>query len=417
MKTRFARRAAYTAATSALLTAALAGGCGGKGSYTKDYTSAAEQKVSVLKAGTEWQMAHQAFLAGDLEKALRKVDASLRMNDTVPKSHILRGRILMEQGDLGASLQALYTAETLDPNNPDAQYYLGIIHERLLEPETAADRFMRASELDGHNPQYAVAAAEMLIDLGRVDEAKAYLSDGPMFEHDAGVQQALGHIAMIQGEPSVAVERFREATLLAPDDDAIAEDLVRAQVEVGRYADAERGLTRMLADPEHAQRRDLLHLHARCLVFLDEPVEARTIYQNLVSTDEGRNDAEAWSGLGNVAFMIGDERTLRRAASRLVVIAPGRPDGYQLWALIHRQAGEFRSALDSVDRALELFPNDSALHALRGLVLSDMNRPGQAAVAFTNAVSLDPTNQTYRMLLEMVEAGDTRATTAPSTTE
>ncbi|MEL6740178.1 MAG: hypothetical protein AAFP26_05950, partial [Planctomycetota bacterium] len=85
------------------------GGCSGQGRYTREAVSQAEEKMSVIKAGTEWKMGEQAFLAGDLEKALRRVDASLSLNDTVTKSHVLRGRVLLEQGDLGESLMALKT--------------------------------------------------------------------------------------------------------------------------------------------------------------------------------------------------------------------------------------------------------------------------------------------------------------------
>ena len=43
-----------------------------------------------MKAAQEWDMARQAFLAGDLNKALEAVDHSLALNDKVVKSHVLR---------------------------------------------------------------------------------------------------------------------------------------------------------------------------------------------------------------------------------------------------------------------------------------------------------------------------------------
>src|SRR5687767_5935812 len=81
----------------ALLTLA---GCAGHGNYTQERVNAAGARMSQLKSGTEWQMAQQQFLAGELDKSLKTVDRSIALNDQVPKSHTLRGRILVEKGRL-----------------------------------------------------------------------------------------------------------------------------------------------------------------------------------------------------------------------------------------------------------------------------------------------------------------------------
>lgn len=383
----------------------LAAGCSTQGKYTREGVTLAEEKMSIIKSGTEWQMAHQAFLAGDLDKALKKVDASLSINDNVVKSHVLRGRILLEKGNLGGALEALLTATTINPNDPDAHYYLGIVHERLDDHEQAAEHYVQACELDGYNPGYAVAAAEMLIDLGRIDEAREYLSSDPMFEHDSGVRQALGHIAMIQGDPALGAEMFEEAALLAPNDTAILEDLARAQMATGAFADADQNIVRLLKEPANQGRRDLRHSRAQCLVELDRPVEARTIYQELLDGEDGLSDVEAWVGLGNVAYLLDDKNALRRCASRVVAIAPARADGYSLWALWHRENDDYRQALSAIDRAINADPSDPSMHAFRGVLLVDAGQRRAAIDAFTDAVTLDPANPGYRVMLEQAEAG------------
>ena len=104
-----------------------------------------------------------------------------------------------------------------------------------------------AAQLDPASPQYSLAAAEMMIDQCHLDQADDFLrARGPAFEHVAGVRQTLGHIAMMRGEHEAAAAFFNEARLLAPDDKAILEDLVRAQVAIGQYAQAEFNLTRLL---------------------------------------------------------------------------------------------------------------------------------------------------------------------------
>lgn len=398
---RRTRTTTIGAATLAL-TAALLTGCVGNGKYTSEHSSLAKQKMNILKAGTEWDMGRQAFLAGDLDKALDKVNASLGLNDQVPKSHVLKGRILLEKGDMGGALESLHTAEALDPMNPDAQFYLGVVYERLAQLENAHAHYSRACELDDYNPTYAVSAAEMLMDMDRVDEARVYLENGPDFEHNPGVRQTLGHIAMIQGESELAVELFEQARLLAPDDDSIVEELVRAQIETGRFREAELNLSTMLSKSENEDRRDLRHMRARCLLALDRPVEARQLYHALTRAQAGQADLDAWIGLGNVSYVLSDDRTLRQAASRVVALDPERHEGYALTALWFRRKGENDKALESVRDALAVAPTDADLLAFEGMLLSELGRLTEAKQSLMAAAQRAPTNAVFqRMLLKV----------------
>lgn len=390
-------------------------GCAGQGNYTREGVSMAKERMSFLKSATEWELARQAFLAGDLEKALRKVDTSLEINDTVVKSHVLKGRILIEMGDLGNALQSLQTATALDPEEPDAHYYLAIVYERINEPEMAREHFEIACEFDDYNPVYAVAAAEMMIDLDRVDEAKAYLNSIPMTENNAGIRQSLGHIALIEQNPEQAVEYFLQARLLAPDDEGIAENLIHAQIQAGNWRDAEKNISRLLKRPGNAEREDLKILHAKALMNTGRAIEARTIYQNIVSQDEGRSDVESWIGLANASMMIGDLRTVRKAATRVISLAPDSHEGFMLYAMYHRENQDHRSALKSILTAIEKSPSDPVLFALCGLIQRDLGLPNKALASISHAAELDPSNAQYARMLTEFTRGAYAA--SPSTTE
>ncbi len=380
-------------------------GCSGQGNYTREGASVAKERMNAMKSATEWEMARQAFVAGDLEKALRKVDASLALNQNVVKSHVLRARIMIEKGELGQSLRSLHTAITLDPQDADAHYYLGVTFERLNRPEDAAEHFMTASEVDDYNPGHFGAAAEMLVDMNRTEEARQYLLGLPATEDNAGIRQMLGHIALIQGDPESAVRFFSQARLLAPDDQAIQEDLIRAQMQVGEYAAAELNIAAMRKGKVNATRRDLMQLHAEALMGVNRPVEARALYQELLADPNMVSDVQAWIGLGNASYLVGDQRTLRRAASRVVALAPTSFEGYALWALCHRRDGQFDKALASIDQAITRAPEDPSFHALRAMILADMDRTGEAVQAARRAAQLDPDEPKYQTLQSQLRAG------------
>tara|TARA_R110000868_G_scaffold411617_1_gene706087 strand:- start:159275 stop:160510 length:1236 start_codon:yes stop_codon:yes gene_type:complete len=388
----------------ALTLPTLIGCAGGHGKYTQEHISLAKEKMSFMKSATEWDLARQAFLSGDLEKALTKVNGSIAINDTVVKSHVLKSRILIEMGDLGNAIKSLNTAETLSPEDPDTQYYLGVVYERLNRPEEALTHFENACEFDDYNPSYAVAASEMMIDLDRSVEARRYLETIPMAVNNAGIQQTLGHIALINQDSKQAELHFRDARLLAPDDTGILEQLIHTQMQNGHFAEAERNIAALLQSFEHKDRRDLKLLHAKALIGTQRPVEARSIYQELLSQTNGKSDLDAWIGLGNTSYSINDDRTARRAAARIVAIQPSLHDGYVLWAMIHRRGGDMDKALTAINDAIDRNNSDADLFAFRAVVQRDLGMTKNALSSAARALSLEPSNKELAGFVRSLEA-------------
>jgi len=369
---------------ASLAFAALAG-CGGPGKFTSEHATLAKAKLDTLKAATELDMARQSFLAGELSKAERQVTKALAMNPESAEAHVLIGRIQLEHGDMGKAVEALRRAAELRPDLVDAAYYLGVVNERLNRPEEALAAFQRAVELAPFDPQHAIAAGETLIDLGRAEEAEAFLLASKISANSPGIRQLLGHVSMIRGRYDEAVERFEQARLLAPDERAIAEDLVAAQMAAQRFAEAEFAIARLRRTAGENERRDLIHRQAECLMHLDRASEARTLYRELVRAGEGGGDVAAWIGLGEAATILGDEAEIRRAASRLVSLAPARPEGYVLWALAHGIAGDDAKALKAIEDGLAKAGPAADLHALHAMSLAQFGRGVEAQAALAAA--------------------------------
>lgn len=354
-------------------------GCGGS-AYTRQAGLEHRSKMDVMKSATEYDMARQAYFAGDLHKAIKRVETSIAINDQVPKSHVLRGRILLEMSELDGALDALHTAETLAPDNVDAHYFLGLTYERLGEHDEAFKHYAAAAELEPEKAQYVVAVAEVLIDDGRVDDAEEYiLSRRSRFDHNAGVRQTLGHIALMKNDPARALVMFSEARMLAPEDNEIVEDLAQTQIRLGRFGEAAGNLARLLKDKDFAaQRRDLRHAYGRCLMELGRYIDARDVYLSLTDSGEGESDVDAWIGLGNVACIINDPFRVRTAAGRVMALAPEREEGYLFRSMWHRRRGEHNEALRWLEVAANQTGGSSAIYSLAGLVLADMGRTEDA---------------------------------------
>lgn len=401
MDTRVVMRSALVIAAVVGMSASL--GCGGKGQYTKEHTSLAKEKMNVIKSATEWEMGRQAFFAGDLDKALKKVDMSISINPGVTKTQVLRGRIMLEKGEIGHAVRSFETALAIAPDDVDANYYMGIAQERLTKLDKAFEYYDHAAEFDEYNDQYAVAAAEMLIDMDKYDQAEAYLRQSPTFDHSAGVHQTLGHIARLRNDLPRAVTEFRSAQLLAPDDTGILEDLTRAQYDNGKFGDAAYGFATLLTRTECEDRRDLKHMYADCLVKLNRPLEARKYYQELTNDTQGASSLDAWIGLGNISYTVGDFTTVRQAATRVVALAPEQKDGYVLWALLHRHNGNIEASISSLGDAIARDPHDPLLHTMTALAYMELAKPVEARGALTQALAIDPGNQAATTVMKMID--------------
>lgn len=410
-----------------LCTLATFAGCAGvgHGEYTKQHISAANIKMQAMKSATEFEMAKQAFLAGDLDKALRTVDRSIAMTPEVPKCRTLRARVLMEMGDMEGASRSLKDAEELcnkpedktgllapvdNQQKVDVQYYSGILAERLQRREEALARYEAAAKLDPSNSQYVVAAAEIMIDLDRMPQAEQFLNEAQAnFPSSAGVRQTLGHIAMMKNDVKRAAELFNEARLLAPDDNGILEDLVRAQMALGQWAEAEYTLAKMLNLEANKGRRDLLHMRAECLTRIDRVLEAREVYIKLTADQAGAADVRAWTELGNVSLKLKDLNRLRVCASRVIAIAPEQADGYVLKALWQRRQGDLQGAAASLQQALQ-FKSDADTLVMLGVVYRDLNRVDDARKAFGAALNADAKNELASRALSELEHNAAMAT-------
>lgn len=404
MATPMRTRIALGLSASALLCLV---GCG-QGQYTKEGKTAAVEKMAMLKSGTEWQMAHQQFLAGDLTKAMKTVDRSIALNGKVAKSHVLRGRILMERSRLEEARNEMLAAIEIDQNFVDAHYYLGVIYERVNQTDDAMASYKKAMELDSANAQYPVAAAEMLISKGDLAGAETLLNERKQYlQYNPAIRQTMGHIATLRGDHAAAAQCFEEALLLAPGDQAITEDLVQAHIAARQYAEAENALAKLLDKKENEDRRDLQYMRARCLMALNRPVEAREILQKLTSSKDGSADLRAWVDLGNVAAVLKDKATLRQTMQRVQAMAPDKAEGFMLRAMYCRLDNRPDDALNAVNQAVSRAGDDATPLVFKSIILQDLGRVAEARAALAKAREVDPNNIQAAALLRQIEGGNT----------
>lgn len=412
------RTSTATVITVTALALAFTTGCVGPKEGTTAKINEAQSKLATVKSGVEWQQAQQQFLAGDLDKALSSVNKSLKVNPKVPKSYVLKGRIILEKGDGPAAVECFNQALALDPENCDANYYLGIVAERNREHAEALAHYRKSMELDASNPQYVIAAAEMLVQLDQRNEAiQLLLGCSSDISNSAGIRQTLGQIEALQGHYAKAAEYFGEARLIAPNDTQIVEQLVKAQVAAGQYADAEFYLSQLFKNDKIAARRDLQVLRARCLVHLDRLVDARTLLLKITESEAGQADVQTWIMLGEVCAKLNDNGRLRTISQRLISATPDRWEGYALKGLWLQRTGRRDDAALAFKAAVDRCEGDATPVVLYGALLSEMGKTAEARKCAQQAMAMQPSNPLAVKLQNYIDGRTTGIAGAPGTTD
>lgn len=387
-----------------LIAAAALSGCAGHGKYTAEGKELAEQNQARMKAASRYDLAMQEFVSGDPKRALQTIDQSIASHNGTPAAHLLRGRVLVELGRAEEGVEAFQTAIKIEPENAEGHYYLGMACERLHRSDDAVAAYKKAGELDRANAQYPIAAAELLIEQGKLKDAHAVLDNvSPEVKRSSGTLQTLGHIEMMQGNTAAGLTYFRDAATLSPNDPSLLDDLARAQVASGQIAEGERTLSRLLAMPKMQNRRDLVMLRARCLTEMDRPVEAREILYKLAQT--GDADPAVWKRLFELGRQLGDVRLQRQAASTLIAIAPNEPDGFVAMALCQKDMGEIDQAIVSLEKAMARTKTDPTPAKTLGMLRAQLGDRVGAARAFRKAAEMDPSDTRAQALAAEFEKG------------
>ncbi|XAM01092.1 tetratricopeptide repeat protein [Phycisphaeraceae bacterium D3-23] len=361
----------------------------------------ADNKWTALKSDLAMEMAEQQFATGQLTLALKTVRDQLVMDPENPRLWLMAGRVALENSELERSFGYLGKAIEYDPKLAEPYYYQGIIHQRWQQYEQAHARYIDARERDADNPSYTLAEAEMLAQLGRLDEAVAMLQEkATYFDQNAAIRAMLGHIHRRNTNHDQATFWFKQASMLAPDDHKLAEELARSYMTIGSYREAASTLSQLLYTDYGTDRDDLRRMLAQAYTNNGQFREAKVVCQQLTRDDP--TSVEDWFQLGELNYRLEDYSNALQAANRLINLAPDDHRGYTLAGMVWNKRNRLDRALTMFDRAAEVAPDNTTPLILRGMALQRDERPAAAAEAYRQALEVDPGDHRAQRLLASV---------------
>ena len=390
--------------TSALLAVCAAPlvltGCSGtpkQGNHER-WMEEADDRWTSLKSELAMEMAEQQFSTGQLTLALKTVEEQLISDPENPHLWLMAGRVALENSELERSYGYLGKAVEYDAELAEPHYYQAIIHQRWQQFDMALECYGTARQHDADNPSYTLAEAEMLSQLDRVGQAITVLEvKAVYFDQNAAIRAMLGHLHRRQGDHTQAVFWFKQASMLAPEDHKLAEELARSQMANGQHPDAAQTL-RHLLNTDYAQARDdLRRMLGEAYQLNGQAREARDVYQQL--TRDIPTGLEDWFKLAELNYKLEDYAAALQAANRLINLAPDDHRGYTLAGMVWHKRERTDRALAMFDRAAEAAPDSTTPLILRGMALQRDGRPAAAAEAYQRALQINPDDHRAMRLL------------------
>lgn len=321
------------------------------------------------------------------------------------RDELAKGAKQLASGDAAGAVATARAVTQAVPDAAEGWHLLGLALANDNQMEDAVVALGKAADLYRKNAQPLIAQGEILVSLGRRDEAMAALkaaterdpSDWRGFEALAALQERSGDLAAAKANYEVAMSlapkgqdysRFKLARMaLAANDGATALELLKP----------------VTSDPDASNAA--LDLLAAAQLQTGDTAGAIATYQGLIARG---SDLPAFIGLSRLQIRDGAyddaEATLKQAVSNF----PDQPAPYFELGNLYGARTQYRQALETYSVGLTKAPDDPAL--TKGASIVEM-RLGNTADAMVKATALtrrpDATSSDFAWLASLQEmSGD-----------
>jgi tetratricopeptide (TPR) repeat protein len=298
--------------------ALVSGGCE---THKKNKTVAAA-RWDKMSSQTKLTVAQQHFDNGKYDDAAKTVGECLKADPNMPQAHLLVGKLLFMQGQMAQGAIEIEKAVAVNAKLDDGWYWLGIVAEEKGQTGKAYECYQKALDLNGSSIEYSLAVARVLSALNKNDEAIAVIK-GKMgvFPADVELKAKCADLLCRQQKYDEAIALYRQAVMLAPQQDDIAESFGHCCVLAGQWADASEVFSKLAASCTDENKKAVyLQFLGMCQVNAGQYGSAVNSYSKLDVKD--RDNPKVWLRMGQAALGAGDAERAYAYSRRALAMQP-----------------------------------------------------------------------------------------------
>ncbi len=335
-----------------------------------------------------------------VEAYIQRGTAYIELEKTLSKRDSVE-ELLREERSLRLALDDFAEALKLDPKEPRAYYYRGVIYSKVIYEkgrpvEKGRAEFKKAIELKPDYVDALLALAEPYIHMDCNDhlncdrEAMRYLDK--VFNIAPGEPRAYYYRSIVSFNArhfDRAIEDLTKAVELKPD-------YIPAWLQRGRVYWAEESYEKTISDFDHVLSIDPANYEAlwhRGMVWEEMGQHERAIKDFTDAINLQPDNPMPYDDRGLVYYNRGDYADALRDFEMAVSLDPNCQRGYV--ALLHTcmaiaRLGDHRAAIERFNKVPELSPKNPWAYSYRGTLYSEVGRFDEAMADFDRAIELYP---------------------------
>ena len=299
---------------------------------------------------------------GLLERLQAGEPGDARMHAALGRAYLYKHRLTSQRVWADRAAAACERALALDADDPDVRATRGDLRASVGRREEAIADYRRALELKPDLPEALLGMARATADSGDFHEAEGAARKFITRRHrDWRGYSMLGFVYYQEGSYARALEPWRRAVRLAPDNARALRNLGTAYYQLDRLEEAVTAFRRSLeVEPSGAGYTNL----GTAFFAIGRYEEAAEAF--LKATELAPSDAVAWSNLGRAYHYIPgraseavtvQERAVEMMRDRLRR-NPAEAQGWERLSSMLEHLGRRSDAEEAMDRALRLSPQD-----------------------------------------------------------
>ena len=335
---------------------ALSAGCDGP---QRQARQVATEHWNRARAQVKARLAADQFAAGNVAAAAGELNEATRLDPQNPALTPLRVRVLLAEGRINQATELLEQAKLEGPPQAELDYLLGVVRQQQQRWEEALDAFRRAAELDAEEINYVTAAAQVLLQLGRPQEALDLLtSKAATFNWRSAYQATIAECHEQLGGWAAAATAWRVVADTPDADAGTRERLAVALYRAGRYGDAIPVLLMLLNDGPPERTACLRPLLVEC--YLAEGRTAAARDQAQLAARAAPESPYVQRLLARALAAVGDYPAALRVAQRALTLSANDQTTLELLAALAWRVGN-RELAESAARKLVERDGDNAV--------------------------------------------------------
>jgi len=295
-----------------------------------------------------------------LAEAGAQVRSYLFANPSCSLGRMAATALLLHENNLKDAIGELNSIYMRQPNNTLALYTLGHCFERLGQQAQAVEFYQDCIKFSSWLQLPAQRLGAIYFKDGRLDDAIAQYE--PMKEHypdDISTLVTLGHLWIVRGDYSRAVETFNTAILIHPDNFTASEESLEDLIREGQFQEALDQIDVLLTD--QPDRPDLIAKQADILAMIGGISDAISQYQQALRICP--DFLEVTIKLGTSYLKVHAEQLAAQQFNRAIEINDEIVEAYVGLAAAQRLAGHDAEALNTLSLATAIQPNSAFLFA------------------------------------------------------